>query len=120
MARQAHPLPQIRNAAFLLGGDQAGHPAAVLVRRRAYDPAAKTRPCRSFLFAVTFRSLSPSMSYHLHVFIAKKPKPNKKPACAGGWSGNVLFSHRAAPAVSSELEGLTAVFGMGTGVSLPL
>jgi hypothetical protein len=44
----------------------------------------------------------------------------QKTACAGGWSGNVLFSHRAAPEVSSELEGLTAVFGMGTGVSLPL
>ena len=44
----------------------------------------------------------------------------KKPACAGGWSGNVLFSHGAAPTVSSELEGLTAVFEMGTGVSLPL
>src|SRR6266702_286469 len=42
----------------------------------------------------------------------------KKPACAGGWSGNVLFSHGAAPTVSSELEGLTAVFEMGTGVSL--
>jgi hypothetical protein len=41
-----------------------------------------------------------------------------KPASTGGWSGNVLFSHRAAPAVSSELKGLTAVFGMGTGVSL--
>ena len=44
---------------------------------------------------------------------------NKKPASTGGWSGNVLFSHGATPAVSSELEGLTSVFGMGTGVSLP-
>jgi hypothetical protein len=43
-----------------------------------------------------------------------------KPASTGGWSGNVLFSHRATPAVSSELKGLTTVFGMGTGVSLPL
>ena len=52
--------------------------------------------------------------------IVKKDAEYKKPACAGGWSGNVLFSHGAAPTVSSELEGLTAVFGMGTGVSLPL
>src|SRR5579862_1647812 len=34
--------------------------------------------------------------------------------------GNVQFSHRAAPAVSSGLEGLTTVFGMGTGVAPPL
>ncbi len=37
-----------------------------------------------------------------------------------GGTGNVLLSHRAAPAVSSGLEGLTTVFGMGTGVSPPL
>ena len=37
-----------------------------------------------------------------------------------GEAGNVLLSHRAAPAVSSGLEGLTTVFGMGTGVSPPL
>ncbi len=41
----------------------------------------------------------------------------EKTAYAGGWGGNVLFSRRAAPVVSSELKGLTAVFGMGTGVS---
>ena len=34
--------------------------------------------------------------------------------------GNDLLSHRAAPAVPSALEGLTAVFGMGTGVTPPL
>ena len=33
-------------------------------------------------------------------------------------SGNVLFSHRAAPAVPSARKGLTFVFGMGTGVTL--
>ncbi len=47
-------------------------------------------------------------------------QPNKKPAYTGGWSGNVLFSRGAAPKVSSGLKGLTAVFGMGTGVSLSL
>src|SRR5690349_3087362 len=60
-----------------------------------------------------------------HHIIAKSPKQ-----CASGQSyervvvrggnGNVLLSHRAAPAVSWGLEGLTTVFGMGTGVSPPL
>lgn len=31
--------------------------------------------------------------------------------------GGVLLSHRPAPAVPSGLRGLTAVFGMGTGVT---
>src|SRR6266487_4149297 len=44
----------------------------------------------------------------------------KRPAYTGGWDGNVLVSRGAAPKVSSELEGLTFVFGMGTGVPLPL
>ena len=33
--------------------------------------------------------------------------------------GNVLLSHQASLAVPSALEGLTAVFGMGTGVAPP-
>ena len=33
--------------------------------------------------------------------------------------GAVLLSHGVAPAVPSPLEGLTSVFGMGTGVSPP-
>ena len=37
-----------------------------------------------------------------------------------GRIGGVLFSRRAAPQVSWELEGLTTVFGMGTGVALLL
>ncbi len=45
------------------------------------------------------------------------PRQNEKPAHTGGWSGNVLFSHGFAPTVSSGLKSLTAVFGMGTGVS---
>ena len=35
-----------------------------------------------------------------------------------GCYGNVLLSHEVTPEVSSALEGLTAVFGMGTGVPL--
>ncbi len=68
--------------------------------------------------------------YSLSLFLIRVPRLNgwenfavaahKKTACAGGWSGNVLFSQGATPSVSSELEGLTSVFGMGTGVSLPL
>ena len=34
-------------------------------------------------------------------------------------SRNDLLSQRAAPQVPSALEGLTTVFGMGTGVTLP-
>ena len=34
--------------------------------------------------------------------------------------GNVLLSHKVSLAVPSALEGLTSVFGMGTGVAPPL
>jgi hypothetical protein len=34
--------------------------------------------------------------------------------------GDVLLSHPVSEAVPSVLEGLTSVFGMGTGVSPPL
>ena len=37
-----------------------------------------------------------------------------------GRIGGVLLSRRFAPQVSSGLEGLTTVFGMGTGVAPPL
>ena len=35
-------------------------------------------------------------------------------------AGNDLLSHRVPPAVPSALEGLTSVFGMGTGVAPPV
>ena len=35
-------------------------------------------------------------------------------------AGDVVLSHRVAPAVPSALRGLTTVFGMGTGVALAL
>jgi hypothetical protein len=47
----------------------------------------------------------------------------KPPASAGGFvlrnPGGVLLSQGATPQVPSALTGLTAVFGMGTGVSPP-
>ena len=50
---------------------------------------------------------------------AKKP-----PAFAGGFfrenSGGDLLSQGVSPQVPSALAGLTSVFGMGTGVTLPL
>ena len=46
----------------------------------------------------------------------KKGKPGRLPQKD---SGSVLLSHNLAVAVSSALEGLTAVFGMGTGGSPP-
>ena len=54
---------------------------------------------------------------------AKSPKRvlrAVKMGYARGEDGNVQLSHRASPAVSSGLEGLTTVFGMGTGVPPPL
>ena len=38
----------------------------------------------------------------------------------GNVPSNVLLSRRVAPTVPSALKGLTAVFGMGTGVALSL
>ena len=55
---------------------------------------------------------------------SKKPEADCSGPCyervVRGGIGNVLLSHRAAPAVSLGLEGLTTVFGMGTGVPPPL
>ena len=60
-----------------------------------------------------------SKAYHT----TKKARSGELRASGGyarGEAGNVLLSHKAAPAVSLGLEGLTTVFGMGTGVSPPL
>ena len=55
---------------------------------------------------------------------SKKPEADCSGPCCEymvrGGIGNVLLSHRAAPAVSLGPEGLTTVFGMGTGVPPPL
>src|SRR5207244_5055895 len=52
------------------------------------------------------------------------PVKSEKPAdCSAGFSyypGDVLLSHAVAHAVSSAMRSLTAVFGMGTGVSSAL
>jgi hypothetical protein len=39
---------------------------------------------------------------------------------SGEEAGGDVLSHRVSPAVPSALRGLTAVFGMGTGVALAL
>ena len=46
----------------------------------------------------------------------RAPRVNEEPFKK---SDSVLLSHRVTPAVPSALEGLTSVFGMGTGVALP-
>ena len=46
---------------------------------------------------------------------ARKIVERKKPACAGGWSGNVLFSQGAAPQVSSRAERLNCRVRDGNG-----
>ena len=56
-------------------------------------------------------------------FYAAKEKPGPsldEPGSSDDIPGDDLLSHRVAPAVPSALEGLTAVFGMGTGVTPPL
>ena len=50
------------------------------------------------------------------------PKATRERVCSGGlgmwfWAGGDVLSHPVARAVPSALRGLTAVFGMGTGVS---
>ena len=48
---------------------------------------------------------------------AKQPASKERRAVSKE-SGGDLLSHKVALAVSSALRGLTAVFGMGTGISL--
>ena len=55
--------------------------------------------------------------------LAKKEGPSlvdPTPLILVTMPGNYLLSHRVAPKVPSALEGLTTVFGMGTGVTLPV
>ncbi len=49
---------------------------------------------------------------------AKTPRPTR--GFDQEYSGDVLLSQGATPQVPSALAGLTSVFGMGTGVTLPL
>src|SRR3981081_4546698 len=49
----------------------------------------------------------------------KSPACPCEPAGLNKTLGNDLLSHRVTPTVPSALEGLTTVFGMGTGVSPP-
>ena len=56
---------------------------------------------------------------------AKTKKPAANATGSSGpktkyYPGDVLLSHTVARAVPSALRGLTAVFGMGTGVALSL
>ena len=53
---------------------------------------------------------------------AKKKSPTHRDDASGfvNIPGSDLLSHRPAPAVPSAVEGLTSVFGMGTGVTPPL
>ena len=49
----------------------------------------------------------------------KVKKPVGKPTGFRIYPGDVLLFHAVASAVPSALEGLTTVFGMGTGVAPP-
>jgi hypothetical protein len=50
----------------------------------------------------------------------KGPALNRATGLLDNIPGSDLLSHRPAPAVPSAVEGLTSVFGMGTGVTLLL
>ena len=50
---------------------------------------------------------------------APTAEPSRLSAAKTKNPGNVLLSHQVALTVPSALEGLTAVFGMGTGVTPP-
>ena len=55
--------------------------------------------------------------------VKKKPLPSLELLLKGVFKNNPgddLLSHPVAQAVPSALEGLTAVFGMGTGVTPPV
>ena len=50
----------------------------------------------------------------------KKKSPSAEADGLYKYSGDVLLSHDLAVIVSSALESLTSVFGMGTGVTSPV
>jgi hypothetical protein len=50
----------------------------------------------------------------------KRPLAEGRGAFSSKYSGDVLLSQGESPQVPSALAGLTSVFGMGTGVTLPL
>ena len=69
-----------------------------------------------------FEIINDSEDFVSRTFCAVKlqePHARKREALAK-YPGGDLLSHPVAQAVSSALEGLTSVFGMGTGVSPPL
>src|SRR5262249_31131810 len=79
----------------------------VLLDGPAYDatPGDLTHDCRKDTFSSVPKRMRPS---HSRAMASRKS------------SGSVLLSHRVSPAVPSALEGLTSVFGMGTGVAPPV
>jgi hypothetical protein len=115
------------------------HWLARLARQRLY-PVPVRRPAVSLpassprsvaLPQLRFASLAMACSredFHLRgnapCWAHQKKSPGRGAAGASGMDdaknpGNVLLSHQATLTVPSALEGLTAVFGMGTGVTPP-
>ena len=87
------------------------------VDRRGRRPWSGSRParCRIRRWAVDHAESIPSRigPDPVNVRSAPDPRTRKNP-------GDDLFSRKAALSVSSALESLTSVFGMGTGVASPL
>ena len=84
--------------------------AALPPARRARP--ARARPCRECIAVPTIRRPPPEWRRATDRRM-RPPRKRKNP-------GDGLFSRKAALSVSSALESLTSVFGMGTGVASPL
>jgi hypothetical protein len=96
-------------------GDTRGRGGASSSVTRTWAPRSRRAACRGFVAHPRTRSVARSLGLR-----------NKKTPRSVSWSGaddkpgGVLLSHRVAPAVPSAQEGLTTVFGMGTGVAPPV
>ena len=85
--------------------------------RVALPPARRARPARACPYRGVYRCISdPPATPERRAPRNRRMRPRKKRKNPG----DGLFSRKATLSVSSALESLTSVFGMGTGVASPL
>ena len=77
------------------------------------------KSCMSILLMITHQAFSRRISHFFLCAVFKEHIATVKQIRPCGLSGNDLLSRDPAVQVPSALEGLTAVFGMGTGGSPP-
>ena len=100
--------------------EQAGYPFSrppVLPFSRSPSNDPSRRPGRGA--GRTHRARMPGLPPQIENRKSENEKGPRSEAGASKDPGNDLLSHTVSHAVSSALEGLTAVFGMGTGVAPP-